>query len=282
MFGLIKGVFDTKFIQNFARFSLASRNFASLVQIDEKRKQALDIHLSNIRDNPGSRPKATRVGRGPGSTKGKTAGRGMKGQNKRSGGGVRLGFEGGQTPFYLRIPKQGPPNPFKKPLDSLNLDRLQYWISTGRIDPEKPITMKVLRDSACVTGFKHGVKLLARGSELFTSKINIEVTRASQEAIKAIETVGGKITTRYYDRIGLRLLLHPEKFDPLKIPKFALPSLAKERAYYNNWENRGYLASPPSTSATTTTTSTSSNSNLKTTATTTAKTVAAKVKIISK
>ena len=117
------------------------------------------------------------MGRGPGSGRGKTAGRGMKGQNSRSGGGVRLGFEGGQTPFHLRIPKRGPKNPFRKPLEPLNLNRLQYWISTKRIDPSKPITMKVLQDSGCVSRIKYGIKLLGEGANLFESAVNIEVSR---------------------------------------------------------------------------------------------------------
>jgi len=92
---------------------------------------------------------------------------------------VPLGFEGGQTPLHLRIPKRGPRNPNRKPLNPLNLDRLQYWISTKRIDATKPITMKVLMDSGCVTRIKYGVKLLGRGADLLESKIQLEVTRGN-------------------------------------------------------------------------------------------------------
>ncbi len=80
---------------------------------------------------------------------------------------------------------------------------------------------------------------------MLESKVEIEISKASRRAIKAIEKRGGKITCRYYTKLGLRVLLHPERFDSRKIPRFANPTLAKDVAYYTSWERRGYLASKP-------------------------------------
>ncbi|CAG8541669.1 13434_t:CDS:2 [Acaulospora morrowiae] len=122
----------------------------------------------------------------------------------------------------------------------LNLDRLQHWINIGRIDPTKPITMRELLDSRCVHGVKDGVKLLSEGAQHFTTPVTIEVARASRSAIKAIEKVGGDVTCRYFNRLSLRATLMPEKF--WKIPKFADPVKAKDKEWYSNTKNSGYLA----------------------------------------
>ena len=119
--------------------------------------------LSSLSDNKGAYNKKIRRGRGPASGKGKTAGRGQKGQHAH--GKVPAGFEGGQTPLSITKPERGRGkyNPFKVDMSPINLDRMQSWIDQGRLDPSKPITMKELHTSRCLHGVKrHGVKLLAR------------------------------------------------------------------------------------------------------------------------
>ncbi|KAF9921310.1 YmL10, partial [Modicella reniformis] len=120
------------------------------------------IDLSNLSDNPGSKSQRIRVGRGQGSGKGNTAARGHKGQKARSGnnGQPKPGFEGGQTRLIDRLPKHGFKNPEHKYFQPLNLDRLQFWIESGRIDPSQTITMKHLLDTRCIHKVQDGVKLL--------------------------------------------------------------------------------------------------------------------------
>lgn len=152
-----------------------------------------------------------RVGRGIGSGKGKTCGRGHKGQKARSGGKPKIGFEGGQTPLRLRIPKRGFKNPSPRVYQILNLSKLQQWIEEGRIDPTCTITMKTLRDAGCVSKkILDGVKLLAVGSDEFSHNVKLEVSSVSQSAKEAIEKAGGHVTKVYYNKLGLRALLKPE------------------------------------------------------------------------
>lgn len=196
--------------------------------------------LNTIQDRKGARKQKKRKGRGPGSGLGKTAGRGHKGQKARNNGGIRIGFEGGQTPLYRRLPKRGFKNKFAAPLDPLNVGRLQQYIEDGRIDASKTITMKQLYDSGIVGKIKHGVKLLGNGSDTFDKKIDIEVTRASQSAIDAIEKCGGTITSVYYNKLGLRVLLKPEKFEE-PLPRRARPP-PKLLSFYTSYEKRGEFA----------------------------------------
>ncbi|CAO3664474.1 unnamed protein product [Rhizopus stolonifer] len=180
-------------------------------------------------------------GRGPGYGKGKTAGRGHKGQKARAGNGRPVPwFEGGQTPLVRSLPKRGFNNIHGKEYQEVNLDKLQHWIETGRINPSQPITMKELLDSRCIHKIEDGVKLLSVGAENFNLPIQIEVSRASQKAIEAVEKAGGKIVTRYYNALGLRSLIHPEKF--AQLPKLAEPLRKEDIKYYNDPKNRGYLA----------------------------------------
>tara|TARA_B100000780_G_scaffold15041_1_gene10011 strand:- start:117 stop:842 length:726 start_codon:yes stop_codon:yes gene_type:complete len=197
------------------------------------------LRLNTIQDNDGASRPRKRVGRGEGSGRGKTAGRGQKGQKSRTGGGIPyVGFEGGATPFYKRIPKRGFVNKFARPMTPLNLSTLQDWIEQGRINATQLITMKEIYDSGLCNGIKHGVKLLGSGSEHFTSKINIEVSQASLSAIKAVEEQGGEITTVYHNRLGLRALLKPHKFEGRLLPRRAKPP-PKLMEYYTNDEKRG-------------------------------------------
>lgn len=204
------------------------------------KRQAHTSILASLHDNPSAlRPNIKRLGRGPGSGKGKTAGRGHKGQKARSGNGPYRGFEGGQTPISRLFPKVGFNNHGQEILSPLNLDTLQSWINQGRIDPTKPITMKHLLDSRAVHGIKDGVKLLARGKEKFIAQVDLDVTKASAEAIQAIEANGGSIVCTYRNKLSLRQLLKPES---MKRPvKDALPTSRKDVEFYAKPEKRGYL-----------------------------------------
>jgi large subunit ribosomal protein L15 len=146
--------------------------------------------LNDLRDNPGARYKAKRLGRGIGSGKGKTSGRGVKGQTARTGVSIN-GFEGGQMPIYRRLPKRGFNNPFAKEYVEVNLGRLQAAIEAKRIDAGKPIGVAELQAAGLIGNPHDGVRLLARG-ELKT-KVTIEVTGASKAAVEAVEKAGGSI-----------------------------------------------------------------------------------------
>ncbi len=147
--------------------------------------------LNEIRNNPGSSKKRMRVGRGPGSGKGKTAGRGVKGQKSRSGVALR-GFEGGQMPLHMRMPKRGFNNPFALKLVEVNLWRIEKAIEAKRLDPKKPIDADVLIVAGVIRRAKDGVRLLGHG-ELKT-KLDLTVWSATASAIKAMEAAGGKLT----------------------------------------------------------------------------------------
>jgi large subunit ribosomal protein L15 len=148
--------------------------------------------LNEIRDNEGATKNRMRVGRGPGSGKGKTAGRGVKGQKARSGVAIH-GFEGGQMPLHMRMPKRGFNNPFAKKLAEVNLWRLEQAIAAGKLDIKKPIDGKALVAAGVIRRERDGVRLLGKGE--LKSKIQITVYSASASAAKAVEDAGGKLTT---------------------------------------------------------------------------------------
>lgn len=148
------------------------------------------MKLNQLREPKGARKRRMRVGRGPGSGKGETAGRGVKGQKSRSG--VRLkGFEGGQMPIHRRVPKRGFTNIFRKPPAITNLERLQRAIDAKKLDPAKPINEAKLAEAGVVRKARNGVKLLGKGA--LKAKITIEVSAASEAAVKAVEKAGGKV-----------------------------------------------------------------------------------------
>ena len=148
------------------------------------------MKLSDIADNAGSRKKRMRVGRGIGSGKGKTAGRGGKGQTARSG--VRIkGFEGGQMPLHRRLPKRGFTNIFKLDFAEINLDRLQEAVDAKLIDAKDTITIDLLVKAGVVRRAKAGLRLLGRGE--LKSKLAIEAHGASKPAIAAVEKAGGTV-----------------------------------------------------------------------------------------
>ena len=131
-----------------------------------------------------------RLGRGAGSGTGKTSGRGDKGQKSRSGVSLK-GFEGGQMPLYRRLPKRGFTNIFKKKFNSINLIQIQNLIDKKRIDPKEEITQELLLKKKIIKKRLEGVKILGRGD--IKSKIIIQAQKASKNAIKKIEKIGGKI-----------------------------------------------------------------------------------------
>jgi large subunit ribosomal protein L15 len=149
------------------------------------------MKLNEIRDNPGARKESIRVGRGIGSGKGKTGGRGVKGQTSRTGVSIN-GFEGGQMPIYRRLPKRGFTNPFRKTFALINLDRLQDAINAGKISITETINGQTLLKSGLLSDVLDGVRLLARGT--LTSSVKIEVTGATAAAIAAVEKAGGQVT----------------------------------------------------------------------------------------
>ena len=148
------------------------------------------MRLNEISDNAGATKNRKRVGRGIGSGKGKTAGRGHKGQKSRSGVSL-LGFEGGQMPLYRRLPKRGFKNPFSKDFSEINLGKLQVAIDAGKVDGKKTIDYNMLQQAGIVSKSKDGLKLLGKGE--FKAKMTIEVYGGSKAAIAAVEKAGGKV-----------------------------------------------------------------------------------------
>ncbi|KAI0127564.1 ribosomal protein L18e/L15P [Xylariales sp. AK1849] len=161
--------------------------------------------LADLRDNAGAYQKRIRVGRGPSAGKGKTSGRGHKGQKQH--GHVNPWFQGGQTPLLFSRGRMGFENHRASVMSEVNLDKLQDWIDQGRIDPSKQITPKELIQSKLLGSIKDGVKLLARGAFTLKQPVDIMVSRASASAIEAVEQAGGKIITRYYTRQSIKRLV---------------------------------------------------------------------------
>lgn len=150
------------------------------------------MKLNDIADNKGARYKFKRVGRGIGSGKGKTAGRGVKGQKARSGvTGIRQ-FEGGQMPLYMRMPKRGFNKPNRAKYVELNIGRLQAAIDDGKLDGASKIDAAMLVAAGVIRRVQDGVRLLGVGD--VKSKINIEVAYATTGARQAIEKAGGSVT----------------------------------------------------------------------------------------
>ena len=149
------------------------------------------MKLNELSDNAGATHRKKRVARGPGSGKGKTAGRGIKGQKSRSGVAIK-GYEGGQMPLYQRLPKRGFNNINAKTFSVVNLGLIQKFIDAGKIDAKAEITEDALIASGLVRRKKDGIRVLAKGD--FTAKVNINVTGASKGAVEAVEKAGGTLT----------------------------------------------------------------------------------------
>lgn len=142
------------------------------------------MKLHELKPAEGSRKERNRVGRGIGSGNGKTAGKGHKGQNARSGGGVRPGFEGGQNPLYRRLPKRGFTNPTRKEFTVVNLDTL------NRFDADTEVTPELLIESGTVKNVKFGIKILGNGK--LEKSLTVKAHKFSASAVEAIEAAGGK------------------------------------------------------------------------------------------
>ena len=148
------------------------------------------MKLNQLSDNAGSRKSPIRVGRGIGSGKGKTAGRGGKGQTARTGVAIN-GYEGGQMPLHRRLPKRGFNNIFRKDYVVVNLGRLQQAVDSGRLDAGKPVDAAALKAAGVVNNARDGVRLLAKGE--LKAKLSLEVAGASKAAIAAVEKAGGSV-----------------------------------------------------------------------------------------
>ncbi|NMD44008.1 MAG: 50S ribosomal protein L15 [Clostridiales bacterium] len=142
------------------------------------------MKLSELSPVPGSRKEAKRKGRGHGSGNGKTAGRGHKGQKSRSGGRVRIGFEGGQMPFARRVPKRGFNNIFARPLTALNLDKLQ------KFEADTVIDAALLLEEGVISKCEYGIKILGNGE--ITKPLHVKAAAFSALAKEKIESAGGK------------------------------------------------------------------------------------------
>ena len=148
------------------------------------------MKLNELRDNAGARPKFKRIGRGIGSGKGKTSGRGVKGQKARTGVSIK-GFEGGQMPLHRRIPKRGFNSLNRPDYVELNLGRLQAAIDAGKLDAKGTIDAKALTEAGVIRRARDGVRLLGKGE--LKSAVTISVAGASASAVAAVEKAGGKV-----------------------------------------------------------------------------------------
>ena len=148
------------------------------------------MKLNELKDNNGARKAPMRIGRGIGSGKGKTGGRGQKGQKSRTGVAIK-GFEGGQMPLYQRLPKRGFTNIFRKDYAEVNVGRIQVAIDAKKLDAKETVTAETLKDAGVIRRVKDGVRLLGQGE--IKAAITIEVAGASKTAIAAVEKAGGKV-----------------------------------------------------------------------------------------
>ena len=149
------------------------------------------MKLHELHDNEGANRRKKRIGRGPGSGKGKTGGRGIKGQKSRSGVAIN-GYEGGQMPLYQRLPKRGFNNPNRKSYAIVNLSLIEKFIDAGKLNAKDEITEDTLVSSGLVRRKRDGVRILAKGE--LKSKIKLNVTGASKAAIDAVAKAGGSLT----------------------------------------------------------------------------------------
>ena len=148
------------------------------------------MKLNELFDQDEARRNPMRVGRGIGSGKGKTAGRGHKGQNSRTGVAIK-GFEGGQMPLYRRLPKRGFKSRNRREFELLNLDRLQKALENNKLKADGPITLEILQAAGLISGKQDGVKLLGRGT--LTERLTIHVHQASKLAVETIEKMSGHV-----------------------------------------------------------------------------------------
>lgn len=201
-------------------------------------------YLGFLKPNTGAVVGYKRLGRGPASGKGKTAGRGQKGQKAR--GKVPQFFEGGQTPFYKRFPIVGFKRPHKKVYHELKLQRIQEFWDNGRI-PLKvggALTYRIMRECGLLTGsMRDGVKIMSDGKEDYNVPLDIVASKATGGSVHAIEKAGNKYTAMYMTKLGLKAHCKPDYFLLKKgyLPLPARPTHRRDIEYYSNPEKRGYL-----------------------------------------
>ena len=180
----------------------------------------MTVGLNNLSPKEGSTKNRTRVGRGIGSGKGKTAGRGHKGQKSRSGVAIK-GFEGGQMPIHRRLPKRGFNNSSRKNFETLNLGRIQSFIDAKKIDPKKEIDLKTLIESGAVSGKKTGIKILSQGE--IKDKVTISADKISETALKKLEKAGGK----FNEQILAEFIISEKKAAKKNVKPKAKPAAEK-------------------------------------------------------
>jgi large subunit ribosomal protein L15 len=210
--------FSTKTVSNSSQINNTTFNI---------QQSYVPITVLNIKDNKGARFTKTKLGRGPGSGKGKTSGRGHKGFKARVGNPNRH-YEGGQVPVTRRLPKHGfRRNAVKLFHSYINLDKIYYLIQKGRLNPMEPITSRHVFWAGGVSKIGNGVKILSRGSEFLKDlpPLHLEVTSASGRAIEVIKQHGGTVTCVYKNRLTMRAQAKPWKFykpllDP--VPKYKM------------------------------------------------------------
>jgi large subunit ribosomal protein L15 len=166
------------------------------------------MKLNEIRNNPGAHKHKTKVGRGSSSGLGKTSGRGVKGAKARTGNAV-YGFEGGQMPLHMRMPKRGFNNIFANDFATVNLGRIQKAIDEKRLDASVKIDGAALRKAGLVSKSRDGVRLLASGT--ITAKLDIEVAGASAAAIEAVKSAGGSVATTFKKKVYMNKKGQPGK-----------------------------------------------------------------------
>lgn len=215
--------------------------FSSFSSVVQTRSISL---LSNLHPPLNSTKAFKRLGRGPSSGTGKTSGRGQKGQKAR--GTVKPWFEGGQTPIVKLFPKVGFKRVTALEIKPLNLNRIISFVESGRLTLKEGevLDMRKMKKYGLITGtLRDGVKILANGKELLNFPLKIEATRASTEAIRAIEKAGGEFTARYFSKLSLRAHLHPEYFLEKRgyVPLEARPVKRRDVHYYSRMDKRGYL-----------------------------------------
>jgi large subunit ribosomal protein L15 len=166
------------------------------------------MKLNELSDNAGARSSRTRVGRGSSSGLGKTCGRGVKGAKARAGVSIH-GFEGGQMPLYMRLPKRGFHNHFGNEFAVINLGRIQAALDSGKLKAGDTISGEALAKAGIVSQAKHGVRLLGKGE--LKAKLIFEVAGASASAIEAVEKAGGSVTTSFKKTVHLNKKGEPGK-----------------------------------------------------------------------
>jgi large subunit ribosomal protein L15 len=159
------------------------------------------MQLNELKDNQGARKSRMRVGRGIGSGKGKTCGRGVKGQTSRSGVAIN-GFEGGQMPIYRRLPKRGFNNYTRLEFDTLTLRDVQVLVDNGTFKAGDTVTTEALKKAGVINNASNGVKLLVKGE--LKAKLSFDIERASKAAIAAVEKLGGTVAVKTRPRIPKR------------------------------------------------------------------------------